>query len=57
LLLQKCEKVKRDDTLAVKIFGLGNLFMTYNAKGGNKGERVATPISISIFDSYDMKSL
>ena len=35
-------------------------FYEYNAyvpEGGNEGERKATPTSISIFDSYDMKTL
>ena len=42
------------------MFCLGSLFMKQNAyiaEGGNEGGRVATPTSISIFDSYDMKSL
>ena len=36
------------------------LFMMLNAyflEGGNKGGRVATPTSFSIFDSFDMKTL
>ena len=42
------------------MFGTGSLFMKWNAyvpEGGNEKGRVATPISISIFDSYHMKSL
>ena len=42
------------------MFAQGGLFMKQNAyvpEGGNEGGRVATPTSISIFDSYDMKSL
>ena len=47
-------------TLAIKLFGLGGLFMKINAyypEGGNERRRIATPTSISIFDSDDMKSL
>ena len=42
------------------MFGAGSLFMKWNAyvqEGRNEGGRVATPISISIVDFYDMKSL
>ena len=42
------------------MFGLGNLFMKFNVyvpESRNEKGRVATPISLSIFDSYDMKSL
>ena len=42
------------------MFAQGGLFMEWNAyvpEGGNEEERVATPTSISIFDSYDMKTL
>ena len=46
--------------LGLKIFAQGGLFMKQNAnvpEGGNEGGKVATPTSISIFDSYGMKRL
>ena len=46
-------------TLAVKMFGPGDLFMKQNAyvtEGRNEEGRFATPTSFSIYDSYDMKS-
>ena len=42
------------------MFDPGGVFMKWNAdvpEGGNEEGRVATTTSISIFDSYDMKSL
>ena len=42
------------------MFCLGSLFMKQNAyvaEGGNEGGRGATSTSISIFDSYDIKTL
>ena len=42
------------------MFAQGGLFMEENAyvpEGGNEGERGATPTSIFIFDSCDMKTL
>ena len=40
------------------MFGMGGLFMKYVPEGGNeRGRRGGTPTSISIFDSYDMKTL
>ena len=42
------------------MFGVDGLFMKYNVyvlEGGNKGGRVATPTSFSVFDSFDMKTL
>ena len=42
------------------MFGTGGLFMKQNAYvpvGGNEGWGGATPTSISIFDSYDIKRL
>ena len=44
--------LRRDDTLAVKMFGLGSLFMKKNAyvpEDGNEGGRAATPTSIQIW--------
>ena len=48
--------------LGTEIFALAGLFMNKNAyvpEGGNEGGRGATPTptSISIFDSYDMKTM
>ena len=34
-----------------------NYVYAYVQEGGNEGGRGATPTSISIFDSYDMKTL
>ena len=42
------------------MFAQGGLFMEENGyvpEGRNEEGRVATPTSISIFDSYDMKTL
>ena len=42
------------------MFGMGDLFMKlniYGAKDRNEVWRIATPTSIMMFDSYDMKSL
>ena len=42
------------------MFYPGSLFMEWNVyvpEGGNERGRDATPTSISIFDSYDMKTL
>ena len=45
------------NTLGVKMFAQGVLFIKNVPEDGNEEGRVATPTSISIFDSYDMKSL
>ena len=47
-------------SLAIKMFGLGGLFMkstAYVPEGRNEGGRVATPTSFPIFDYDAMKSL
>ena len=43
--------------LAIILFGPGGLFMSKMPMFQRVGRRVATSTSISIFDSYDMKSL
>ena len=54
-------KHKMMPTLAVTLFGPSGLFMskmpTYVPEGGNERRRVTTPTSISLIDSYDVKSL
>ena len=41
----------------VKCLGMFHTGYTLVPEGGNEGGRVVTPTSISIFDSYDLKTL
>ena len=59
--LQRYGKHQMMPTLPVTLFGPSGLFMskmpTYAPEGGNERRKVTTPTSISLIDSYEVKSL